>query len=112
MTKLIRNVWRMGVLSIAVAGLPLFLEAQDDRSKRADEAVESQRKAQKIPGVSVAICRDGKIEKATGYGLANVEWNEAVRPDTIFQTGSVGKQFTATAVMMLVEEGKSRWTID
>jgi len=105
-TKRIRNVWHMGVLSIAAVGLPLFLGAQDDRSKRADEAVESERIAQKIPGVSVAICRDGKIEKATGYGLANVEWNEAVRPDTIFQTGSVGKQFTATAVMMLVEEGK------
>ena len=43
---------------------------------------------------------------AQGYGLANVEWNAAVTPDTIFQSGSVGKQFTATAVMMLVEEGK------
>src|SRR5439155_1707092 len=38
--------------------------------------------------------------------VANVEWNAAVTPDTIFQSGSVGKQFTATAVMMLVEEAK------
>ena len=44
--------------------------------------------------------------KAQGYGLANVELNVAVKPEAVFQTGSVGKQFTATAVMMLVEEGK------
>ncbi|MGB7904913.1 MAG: serine hydrolase domain-containing protein, partial [Steroidobacteraceae bacterium] len=41
-----------------------------------------------------------------GYGLANVELDVPVKPDTVFQTGSVGKQFTAMAVMMLVEEGK------
>lgn len=82
------------------------LKAQEDLGKRADEAIEAQRVAQKIPGVSVAICRDGKIEKATGYGLANVEWKNPVAPDTIFQTGSVGKQFTATVIMKLVEEGK------
>ncbi len=80
--------------------------AQDDLGRKADEVVEAQRASQKIPGVSVAICRGQRIEKATGYGLANVEWNDAVAPDTIFQTGSVGKQFTAAAVMMLVEEGK------
>jgi CubicO group peptidase (beta-lactamase class C family) len=41
-----------------------------------------------------------------GYGLANVELQVPVKPETIFQSGSVGKQFAATAVMMLVEEGK------
>ena len=61
---------------------------------------------QKIPGVSLGVLRDGKIIKATGYGFANVELNVPVTPQSIFQTGSVGKQFTATAVMMLVEEGK------
>ena len=50
--------------------------------------------------------RDGKIVRAQGYGLANVELNVPVRPETIFQSGSMGKQFTATAIMMLVEEGK------
>ncbi len=44
--------------------------------------------------------------KATGYGLANIELDVPVAPETIFQTGSVGKQFTATAIMMLVESGK------
>ena len=45
--------------------------------------------------------------KAQGYGVANVEWNAATTPETVFQAGSVGTQFTATLVMMmLVEEGK------
>ena len=44
--------------------------------------------------------------KAKGYGLANVELNVAATPETIYQSGSVGKLFTAMAVMMLVEEGK------
>lgn len=68
--------------------------------------VESLRKAQKIPGLALAVCRDGKVIKAGGYGLANVELGVSVTPQTIFQTGSVGKQFTSMAIMMLVEEGK------
>jgi CubicO group peptidase (beta-lactamase class C family) len=75
-------------------------------SARVDSAVEAQQKAQKIPGVSLAVCRDGKIIKATGYGLANVELDVPMTPETVLQTGSVGKQFTSTAVMMLFEEGK------
>ena len=73
---------------------------------RVDSAVEAQQKAQKVPGVSLAVCRDGKIVKATGYGLANVELGVPMRPETVLQTGSVGKQFTSMAVMMLFEEGK------
>lgn len=79
---------------------------QESRSVRVDAAVEGQRKAQKIPGISLAVCRNGRIVKAQGYGMANVELDVPVTPETVFQTGSVGKQFTSMAVMMLVEEGK------
>jgi CubicO group peptidase (beta-lactamase class C family) len=75
-------------------------------SAQADAAVEARRAEQRIPGVSLAVCRDGKIVKAAGYGLGNVEWAAPVTPETVFQTGSVGKQFTAMAVMMLVEGRK------
>jgi CubicO group peptidase (beta-lactamase class C family) len=61
---------------------------------------------QRIPGVSLAIVKNGELVYAKGYGFANLEHNIPVKPETIFQSGSVGKQFTATAVMMLVEEGK------
>ena len=102
MTFFRRNVCLL-MLS-ACCGFPV--RAADDVSAKVDAAVEAQRQAQKIPGVSLAVCRDGKIVKAAGYGLANVELDVPVRPETIFQTGSVGKQFTSMAVMMLVEEGK------
>jgi len=63
-------------------------------------------RAEKIPGLGLGVARDGENIKARGYGLANVELDVPVKAETLFQTGSVGKQFTATAVMMLVEEGK------
>ena len=61
---------------------------------------------QHIPGLSLLVAKGGKVVLAEGFGLANVELRVPVKPETIFQSGSVGKQFTATAVMMLVEEGK------
>ena len=71
-----------------------------------DTYVQAEIARQRIPGLSLGVMRDGKIIKAKGYGLANVELDVPVKPESIFQTGSVGKQFTAMAVMMLVEEGK------
>ena len=94
----------------AILALILLLSttclAQDSFEKKIDEYLLTQMKAQQIPGVALAVVRDGKIVLARGYGLANVEHQVPVKPETIFQSGSTGKQFTATAVMMLVEEGK------
>ncbi len=59
-----------------------------------------------VPGAAVGIYSRGKILLAKGYGLSNVELDVPVKPQTIFQSGSVGKQFTATAIMMLVEQGR------
>ncbi|MGB7295780.1 MAG: serine hydrolase domain-containing protein, partial [Candidatus Aminicenantales bacterium] len=73
---------------------------------RVDSFVQAEMNRQKIPGLALAVMRDGKILNARGYGLSNVELNVPVTPESIFQSGSVGKQFTATAVMMLVEEGR------
>ena len=73
-----------------------------------DSYIHSEMQRQHIPGLSLLVSRDGKIVRAQGYGLANVELQVPVKPETVFQSGSVGKQFTATAVMMLVEEGKMK----
>jgi CubicO group peptidase (beta-lactamase class C family) len=75
-------------------------------SEKVDSYVVAEMHGERIPGLALGIARDGQIIKARGYGLANVELDVPVKPETIFQTGSVGKQFTATAVMMLVEDGK------
>ncbi len=61
---------------------------------------------QKIPGVAVAIVKGGEVMLAKGYGEANVEHHVPVTPETVFESGSVGKQFTSTAVMLLVQDGK------
>ncbi|HET7436279.1 MAG TPA: serine hydrolase domain-containing protein [Thermoanaerobaculia bacterium] len=71
-----------------------------------DELVNREMAKQQVPGLAVAVVRDGKVVLAKGYGLANVELQVPVAPKTVFQGGSIGKSFTATAVMMLVEEGK------
>jgi len=70
------------------------------------EYVKAEMQRQHIPGMSLLVAKGGKVVFAEGFGLANVELQVPAKPETIFQSGSVGKQFTATAVMMLVEEGK------
>jgi CubicO group peptidase (beta-lactamase class C family) len=77
-------------------------------SEKVDAYVAAEMRTEKMPGLALAVVRDGQIIKARGYGLANIELDVSVKAETIFQTGSVGKQFTATAVMMLVEDGKIR----
>ena len=92
--------------------LPLLLllvplsAAQQPQIDTVDEFVRSEMQRQHVPGLSLLVAREGKIVRAQGYGQANVELQVPVKPETIFQSGSLGKQFTATAVMMLVEEGK------
>jgi CubicO group peptidase (beta-lactamase class C family) len=71
-----------------------------------DRYVAAEMKREDVPGVAVGIYSRGKILLAKGYGLANIELNVPVKPETVFQSGSVGKQFTSAAIMMLVEEGK------
>jgi CubicO group peptidase (beta-lactamase class C family) len=63
-------------------------------------------KKRQIPGCAVMVRHEGKVVLSEGYGIANLEHGIRVTPQTVFQSGSMGKQFTAMAVMMLVEEGK------
>jgi len=93
------------VLSATLAAHGQTPAAQPDP---VDDYVQAEMQRQQIPGLSLLVARDGKIVLAKGYGLANVELQVPVKPETVFQSGSVGKQFTATAVMMLVEDGKIR----
>lgn len=90
------------LLRLAIVHIAIPVEAEDAVDRSIQTAVEKQQ----IPGLSVLVVRSGKIIRAQGYGLSNVELQVPVKPETVFQSGSVGKQFTATAVMMLVEEGK------
>ena len=76
------------------------------RADKADDFVQASMKKWGTPGVSVAVIQNGKVVKLKGYGFANLEHRVKVTPETVFQSGSVGKQFTAALVMKLVEDGK------
>jgi CubicO group peptidase (beta-lactamase class C family) len=90
-------------------GIPLLFvvpcAAQQDASVETDRYIKAEMRRQQIPGISLAVVRNGKIVILKSYGLANVEHQVRVKPETVFQSGSIGKQFTAAAIMILVEEG-------
>jgi CubicO group peptidase (beta-lactamase class C family) len=54
----------------------------------------------------VLVADNGKVLYQKGFGLANMEWNIPNSPDTKFRLGSITKQFTATLILQLVEQGK------
>lgn len=61
-----------------------------------------------IPGLSLAVMRRGQLVLAKGYGFSNLEHKIPALPETVYKIGSISKQFTAAAVMKLVEYGKIR----
>lgn len=88
------------LVSTATAQSPLA------QSNDLDAYVRSQMTARHIPGLSLAVVRRGKIVKATGYGVADIEHAVTATSSTVYELASMTKQFTAMAVMMLVREGK------
>jgi CubicO group peptidase (beta-lactamase class C family) len=75
------------------------------RADAVDDYVRAQLAARPIPGAALAVVRDGKVVKAAGYGFADLEPESPAAPRTVWEIGSMTKQFTAVAVMMLVEAG-------
>ena len=82
----------------------LLLFASPARADAIDDFVEAEIERQNIPGVAVGIFHNGEPLRMQGYGLANIEHRVPVRRETVFQSGSIGKMFTAAAVMALVED--------
>ena len=96
-------------MTSAALRILLAVGALASSTARADQVadfVNGYLKKKQIPGCAVLVRKDGQIVHSAGYGLANLEHDVKVTPKTVFQSGSVGKQFTAMGVMMLAEEGK------
>ncbi len=89
--------------AVATAAPPIPAPGTPDS---VDAFVAAEMSRMRIPGVALAVIRAGKVVKATGYGLADVERNEPVTPETVFKIGSVSKQFLATGIMLLAQDGK------
>src|SRR5262245_58528810 len=71
-----------------------------------DEYINREMENQHIPGLSLGIVQGGKLVLAKGYGKASLELNAPATDRTLYGLGSISKQFTAAAVMLLVEDGK------
>jgi CubicO group peptidase (beta-lactamase class C family) len=95
--------WAAACLALLVGHAAL---AAQSPAEKADAIVRAAMSTHQIPGVCLGVMRNGRLIKATGYGYANVELKVPMSPESIFQSGSVAKQFTATAIMMLAQDGK------
>jgi D-alanyl-D-alanine carboxypeptidase len=84
--------------------LNLFTAAAN--ADKVDDFIQAEMKQHRIPGLSIAVLKNGKVLKSKGYGLANIELKAPATAETVYQLASITKCFTATAVMLLVEDGK------
>ena len=80
--------------------------ASSAQSEKIDQYIRAEMQVRRIPGLALVVIKNGEIIKMNGYGVATLEHDIAVTPETVFELASVTKQFTATAIMLLVEEGK------
>ena len=99
---------RLAILVLALA-LPGLARAQAAPPPGFDDFVASVMDRFEVPGLSVAIVKDGQVVMAKGYGLRKLGSSAPVDAETLFGIASNTKVFTATALGILVEEGKLDW---
>ena len=100
----------LAFVAVLTAQVP-SLSAQAARAPAAtpdsvDRYITAEMASRHIPGVSIAVVRAGKVIKAVGYGVADLENDIPVTPQTVFKIGSVSKQFIATGIMLLAQDGR------
>lgn len=98
----------LGKFVIALAVSPLLAQAAETTAPVADfdAYVDNVRKTFDVPGIAVAIVKDGEVVLAKGYGVRGLESGRPVDADTLFAIASNTKAFTAAALSMLEDEGK------
>jgi CubicO group peptidase (beta-lactamase class C family) len=93
------------LLTISIAKL----NAQEITSTEIDSLVERTLRTFDVPGIAVAVVKDGKVIHAKGYGVRSLNTKQKVDENTLFGIASNSKAFTAAALGMLVDEGKLKW---
>ncbi len=96
----------MKKLKISFLLLFLCFNVFSQTSEAIDKLIQEEMQTTKIPGLALAIIKEGKLIKKTSYGLANVETQTPVNSSTIFKIASISKPMIAMAIMTLVEDGK------
>lgn len=85
------------------------IKAQIITSSEIDALVEKTLKTFDVPGIAVAVVKDGKIVHAKGYGVRSLNTKQKVDENTLFGIASNSKAFTSAALGMLIDEGKLKW---
>src|SRR5437879_2535049 len=80
-----------------------------DRFAGMDPYVRAAMEKWQVPGLAIAVVKDGETVLARGYGVCEIGTDQRVNADTAFTLASSAKSFTAASVGMLVEEEKVRW---
>lgn len=97
-------------LLFLVASVPAFAQQANslpaEQAQKIESAIAQQMDRMKIPGMTVAVAKDGQLIYSKAFGKADLEHNVPATTATMFRTASIAKTFTATAVMLLVEGGK------
>jgi CubicO group peptidase (beta-lactamase class C family) len=105
-----KNFRSIGLLATLLFALALSAAAQATGANKdlgaAINALLAETFKPNEPGAAVIVVKDGQAVFRKGYGMANLELGVPIEPDMIFRIGSVTKQFTAVAVLMLAEQGK------
>lgn len=97
------------VLALLLVVLPLSPAFAQSLPADFDATIEKAMKTFDVPGVAVAVVKDGKVVLSKGYGVRKLGDKTPVTADTLFGIASNSKAFTAAALAMLVEEGKLQW---
>lgn len=93
----------------AVLALPGMAAAQSGPLRGLDDYIENARQDWEIPGLAIAVVKDGEVVYADGFGVRSLRTGEAVDENTIFAIGSASKSFTGAAVGDLVDRGLVDW---
>jgi len=98
-------MWHRALCSTILAGCGVVYAQPADASREVDKIFARYNRADS-PGCAVGATVKGATVLSEGYGMADLEHNVAIKPDSIFEAGSVSKQFTAGSILLLAQQGK------
>ncbi len=109
MTNLVKIFLGLGGFLFGVCSFPVWaqvVEPTQEELSKLDKSITSFMEKSNVPGVQYSVVSMGKIIHQKSYGLANVELSVEVNENSVFEIGSISKQFVTAAVMLLHQEGK------
>ena len=97
---------RGAILTPRPAPLATATPLPADEMRKIDDIAISELQLQAVPGMALAVVRDGRVVYSRGYGFSSIELQQTMRDASLFEIGSISKQFTAAALLLLEEDGR------